>query len=172
MADSQQSPAPLTDSLRSDVLLLSSYLSGKQSSPSEPHSANDTLSLFLHISTLLAIGNEKNLRAQNVNAVIGKTTQTDVGVVMEFLVCAENAKQNITEVTNARLHHKGTPQQGRKGKTVVSPTESAAIVGDSTKSAESIGHTHPITPNRENGKKLLNKWAMQTPKKESVETSK
>ena len=107
-----------------------------------------------------------------MNAVIGKTTQTDVGVVMEFLVCAENAKQNITEVTNARLHHKGTPQQGRKGKTVVSPTESAAIVGDSTKSAESIGHTHPITPNRENGKKLLNKWAMQTPKKESVETSK
>ncbi|KAE9394508.1 hypothetical protein BT96DRAFT_998416 [Gymnopus androsaceus JB14] len=126
MADPQQSLAPLTDSLRSDVLLLSSYLDGKQSFPSEAHSKDATLSLYLRILTLLIVGNKSNLRAENVNAVIGETTPNAV----QFLVCAENAKQHKDEARAVRQHIRGNPLQSGKDKGMDSPTESVEIAGE------------------------------------------
>ena len=151
MADPQQSPAPLTDSLRSDILLISSYLDGKQSNPSEPHSKDDTLSLYLHISTLLAIGNASNCRAENVNAVIGETTPEAV----EFLVCAENAKQHTDKVKDIKQRLRGNPPQGGKNKGMDSPTESVEIAGEN-KEDSANGAERPVIPNAVHGRELLN----------------
>jgi len=151
MADPQQSPAPLTDSLRSDILLISSYLDGKQSNPSEPHSKDDTLSLYLHISTLLAIGNESHRRAENVNAVIGETTAEAV----EFLVCAENAKQHTDKVKDIKQRLRGKPPQGGKNKGMDSPTESVQIAGEN-KEDSAHGAERPVIPNAVHGRELLN----------------
>ena len=116
MADSQQSPpkadsqplaAPLTGSLRSDIVLFSTLLSGKQSDSSESHPNDANLTLFVDISTLLAIGSAHSPQAQNVNAVLGKITQTGVEeIAMEFLVCAENGEhlQDLFNVITSLRH--------------------------------------------------------------------
>ncbi|KAE9395465.1 hypothetical protein BT96DRAFT_997591 [Gymnopus androsaceus JB14] len=177
MADFQQSSEPLTDSLRLDILLLSSYLSGMQNSPSEHHPKNTNLQLFVDISMLLAIGNSDNFGAKNVNAVIGQTTTSSEGPALELLVCIENARQDVALVqglrplvrgivsqagkgkgmrgTTERKNNAGQPGQkggnsGRKG----GPAESVQIVGED----EELGSLLDIEPNMENGRKLLNNW--------------
>ena len=130
MADSQPLAAPLTDSLRSDIVLFSALLSGKQSDSSESHLKDANLPLFVNISTLLAIGNAYSPQAQNVNAVLGKITQTGVGeIAMEFLVCAENAKQEETQVKALREQLRGDPLPSGKGKGMSSPMKSVGVVG-------------------------------------------
>ena len=130
MADSQPLAAPLTDSLRSDIVLFSALLSGKQSDSSESHPKDANLPLFVNISTLLAIGNAYSPQAQNVNAVLGKITQTGVGeIAMEFLVCAENAKQEETQVKALREQLRGDPLPSGKGKGMSSPMKSVGVVG-------------------------------------------
>ncbi|KAE9384597.1 hypothetical protein BT96DRAFT_1007911 [Gymnopus androsaceus JB14] len=146
MADSQQSPAPLTDSLRSDVLLLSTQLSGKQSTSSESHPTDMELSLFVDISTLLAIGHSHS----------------------------PDAKNDDTQVRALKGQLKNKPPQGRKEKDMDAP--SAPIAGknkeQSAKSAEDIVHLDVIIPMAENGRKLLDKWDdKQEPNKESVQSN-
>ena len=203
MTDSQQSPpkadsqplaAPLTGSLRSDIVLFSTLLSSKQSDSSESHPNDANLTLFVDISTLLAIGSAHSPQAQNVNAVLGKITQTGVEeIAMEFLVCAENAKQEETQVKALREQLRGDPLPSGKGKGMSSPmksvgvgggstgcmgapTESAPITGekeeDSTKSGEKIWQLDPIIPKAEDGRKLLDQWAIGEPDQENVKTVK
>lgn len=88
---SESSPPsePFTDSFRSDVILLSSYLARRQSSSSE----SDDLALFDDISTLLAIGSSEH---DDVNAVVGKAVPN----ALEFLVCIENVKQTKRTLAN------------------------------------------------------------------------
>ena len=193
-ADSQPLAAPLTSSLRLDIVLFSTLLSGKQSDSSESHSNNANLTLFVDISMLLAIGSAHSPQAQNVNAVLGKITQTGVEeIAMEFLVCAENAKQEETQVKALREQLRGDPLPSGKGKGMSSPmksvgvgggstgcmgvpTESVPITGenkeDSTKSGEKIWQLDPIIPKAENGRKLLDQWAIKEPNQENVETIK
>ncbi|KAE9387820.1 hypothetical protein BT96DRAFT_1004787 [Gymnopus androsaceus JB14] len=81
-------PAPLTDSLRLDIILLSSYLCGQQAVSSVPCPDDRDAELYNHVSTLLTTGNSRNTKASNVNVVVGKTNINSV----EFLVFAENAR--------------------------------------------------------------------------------
>lgn len=76
--------APLTDSLRSDIVLLTSYLSGRQCSV-KSHKVDENLAFSVHISTLLAIGYNHGEPTQTGIAVIGN--HTIMGT--EFLVCVE-----------------------------------------------------------------------------------
>jgi len=175
MADSQQSLAPLTNSLQSDVLLLSTQLSGKQSTSSESHPADTELPLFVDISTLLAIGHSHSPDAKNVNAVLGKITLTGTELAMEFLVCAENAKQDDIQVRALKGQLKNKHPQGRTEKDMDTP--SAPIAGknkeQSAKSAEDIVHLDVIIPMAENGRKLLDMWDdEQESNEESVQSNK
>ncbi|KAE9388855.1 hypothetical protein BT96DRAFT_947297 [Gymnopus androsaceus JB14] len=149
MADSQQSPAPLTDSLRSDVLLLSTQLSGKQSTSSESHPTDTELRFLLTSPPFLLLVHSHSPDAKNVNAVLGKITLTGTELAMEFLVCAENAKQDDTQVRALKGQLKNKPPQGRKEKDMDTP--SAPIAGknkeQSAKSAEDIVHLDDYNPN-------------------------
>ncbi|KAE9396800.1 hypothetical protein BT96DRAFT_1038926 [Gymnopus androsaceus JB14] len=93
---------------------------------------------------------------------------------MEFLVCAENAKQDDTQVRVLKGQLKNKPPQGRKEKDM--DTLSAPIAGknkeQSAKSAEDIVHLDIIIPKAENGRKLLDKWDdKQEPNKEGVQSN-
>lgn len=157
MTDVSESHIPLTDSLRSDVLLLSTYLSGQQTSSFKPHSVHDNLNLFVDISTLLAIGNNLNHPAQS--AVMGKATPNAI----EFLVCAVDAKAGATK--NAS----GVDGIGGLGSGPAGSTCSARENDErSGRSAEDVGDLIYITPSMENGRKLLDIWDLETPIKEGV----
>lgn len=98
MAENHELNTPLTESLESDLLLLSSFLSRQQHSPSQSHPSNDNLSLVSCLSCLLAIGNKRNPKALNVNAVAGSFTETVTANrtinTLEYLVCTENGRQD------------------------------------------------------------------------------
>lgn len=157
MTDVTKSHIPLTDSLRSDVLLLSTYLSGQQTSSFKPHSIHDNLNLFVDISTLLAIGNNLNHPAQS--AVMGKATPNTI----EFLVCAVDGKDSATKNSSA-VDGIGGLGSGPPGSTC------SVREGDehSGKSAEEVGDLIYITPSMENGRKLLDIWDSETAIKEGV----
>ncbi|KAE9387914.1 hypothetical protein BT96DRAFT_947996 [Gymnopus androsaceus JB14] len=169
MADSQQLPAPLTNSLRSDILLLSSYLNRKQSSPSEHHPKNTNLPLFVDISTLLAIGNSDSLGSANVNAVVGQTTTSTHGPALELLVCVENARQDETLAGKGKgttERGKNAGKRGQKGGNSgrkSGPTESVQITGE-----EHVGSLLDIELNKENGRKLLNDWRTERGRNKAV----
>lgn len=98
MEENNQPFTPLTDSLRSDILLLSTYLGYQQQSSSTSHPDNKELALFSYISNLLTIGNLDSPRALNVNAVTGsmtnKVTESGATRVLDFLICTENGRQH------------------------------------------------------------------------------
>lgn len=95
------SSPPSVSDLRMDILILSSFLDSKQSFPSTLHPVDQTLALYSNISTLLAIGNSRNPRAQNVNAVMGTINLEADAADMEFLVCAENARKTEVDQTTS-----------------------------------------------------------------------
>ncbi|KAE9387912.1 hypothetical protein BT96DRAFT_947994 [Gymnopus androsaceus JB14] len=105
--------------------------------------------LYLHISTLLAIGNASNCRAENVNAVIGETTMTAGKIAMEFL--------HVGKARDIRQPLRGNPPQGRNDKGMDSPTESLEIGGEN-KEDSSNGAERPVIPNAVHGKELLEEW--------------
>ncbi|KAE9394521.1 hypothetical protein BT96DRAFT_943087 [Gymnopus androsaceus JB14] len=111
------------------------------------------MSLYLHISTLLAIGNASNRRAENVNAIIGETSQTAV----QFLVCAENAGQHAGKAKDIRQRLKGHHPQGGNDKGMDSPTESVEIAAENKEGCAN-GAERPVIPNGVHGKELLEEW--------------
>ncbi|KAE9385875.1 hypothetical protein BT96DRAFT_1006647 [Gymnopus androsaceus JB14] len=137
-------PAPLTNSPRSDIILLSSYLCGQQAVSSVPHPGDRDAELYNHVSTVLTTGNSRNPKASNVNAVIGKTNISSV----EFLVFAKNARlreDGGTGVRNLRT-------QLRTAKRI-EPT----VEQDSGKS-EPMGERVDVVADKMHGKELLEKW--------------
>lgn len=91
---------PSVSDLRMDILILSSFLDCKQSVPSTVHPVDKTLALYSNISTLLAIGNSRNARAQNVNVVMGTINMEVDSAYMEFVVCTENPRHKLMEDKN------------------------------------------------------------------------
>ena len=101
-----------------------------------------------------------------MNAVLGEITMTEEGAAMKFLVCAENAKQDDTQVRAIKGQLKNKAPQGGKGKGMDTP--SAPIAGkneeESAKSAEEIVHLDDITPKEKHGRELLDEWDVQRTK--------
>ena len=76
----------ITDSYRSDIVLLSGLLNGYQESKSWSHPKNKTLTFLSHISTVLTIGNTAARYAENVHTVTGSVDDSAINC----LVFAEN----------------------------------------------------------------------------------
>lgn len=76
----------LNESLRADILLLSTYLAGRHEASLQSQSVDEGLPLFRHISTLLTIGNNPSHDGQNANAVVGTATVNGI----DLFVCTEN----------------------------------------------------------------------------------
>lgn len=138
---SMEEPAPSkSPNPRLDILLLSTYLDGRQHSASKSHPEEQTLDLFVDISTLLAVGNKHNPRAENVNAVMG-TVRLDVqSPTVEVLVCTENNSQN-------------NKQDIKK----VGPWKRAMDKGLGL-NADKVGDLDGISPRWIEGRVALNKW--------------
>lgn len=102
MEDVSKVVTPLSGNVRSDLVLLSSFLARQQHSPSQSHPRNNNLALVSCLSNLLTIGNDRNPKALNVNAVAGHfvETVTEAGTTdtLDYLVCAENGRQHAAMV--------------------------------------------------------------------------
>lgn len=148
------STVPLSESAAHDlklhILLLSTYLDGRQQTTSKPHPEDKALDLFIDISTLLAVGNGHHTRAQNVNAVMGTVNINIESAALEVLVCAENAGQN---------HDKATASK-KKG----------VLKGEHK--ADEVGDTNEILPDRILGRQSLNKWDGEMLDLEGIDSTK
>lgn len=166
---------PLTDSLRSDILLLSSYLSGQKSSLIKSNSVDENLALSVDISTLLAIGSgNRGHQALNVNTISRKHNS----IMLEFLVFAEHPRHGDGSATHCS--HYSQTLQGVKGKDMSDATRKDPVVKDrfggygggngvTGRSAKEVGDLVRITPVMENGRKLLDKWDPQIRSNERVQ---
>lgn len=146
--------APLTDSLRSDIVLLTSYLSGQQfldkSLPVAEH-----LGLSVDISILLGIGNNRGQQTRHGTAVTG--THTTIGT--EVVIFAENDDESLESgfttkhevVESARVMKVGS-RGSRNGRTELE--QSAGF----PQSVEHVGEIISISPITQNGRKLLDRW--------------
>lgn len=178
MAGSPQ--LPLTDSLRSDILLLSSYLSGQKNSLIKSSSVDDNLALSVDISTLLSIGDRnRGQQALNVNTIMKKHTS----ITMEFLVCAENGRHGDLSAKarsdcSQTLHRVEGKRMGDA--TQDDPVLESRFWGHSSgrlgaaqnvtgRSAKEVGDLVCITPVMECGRKLLDKWDPQVRDNKRVE---
>lgn len=112
MAPSDELLQPLSEGLRSDLVLLSSYLARQQHAPSQAHPRNNNLALVSSLSCLLTIGNKKNPKALNVNAVAGRfsetVTETGTTNTLKYIVCAENGRQHAAMVNSYRRDFRKT----------------------------------------------------------------
>lgn len=134
MGDSLQS----NGNLRTDILLLSTYLDGRQQASSKSHPKDHTLDLFVDISTLLAVGNKHNPRAENVNAVMGTLRVNVDSPTVEVLVCTENNSQN--PINDIKKAPKGAHNEG---------------LGQN---ADRVGGLDGLLPDSMAGRVSLNKW--------------
>jgi len=159
MMNSPDSPAPFTNSLRSDILLLSTFLSGRQSSSCDYHVVDENLKLFVDISTLLSIANNFETKASNVNAVMGKTTAEAI----DFLICVENAKSiNGNCIHGATDHGPVDERSNGPWSDSVGGVDRETQRDESPKPADEVGDLYRITPIKENGRRLLLQWDLQT----------
>lgn len=143
--------APLTDSLRSDIVLLTSYLSGQQCLGKAPP-MNEHLALSMHISTLLAIGNNHGQHTQNGTAVLGN--HTTMGT--EFVVFGENNDDSVTaNVSRTPRERKVRSGEFHNGASDLQQN------ADADQKVEEGGEIISISSNIENGRHLLNKWDPQ-----------
>lgn len=110
----------LNESLRADILLLSTFLAGRHEPSHQSQPVNESLPLFVHLATLLTIGNNPSHDGQNANAVVGTATANGI----DFFVCTENRPshqahvdqsrtKNATEVANS-VHITPIEEAGRK----------------------------------------------------------
>lgn len=168
MTDALHVDAPLTDSLQSDILLLTSYLSGRQCSVKAP-THDENLAFSAHISTLVAIGYNQDQPLQNANAVIGNYTVMGP----EFLVCVE---QDEGPVDRAGKDNGSGPSCGI---TVKSSTcrargpaqDNVECERSINKNAGELSQLFCIFPIPENGRKLLDTWGPRTQYQEKVDFS-
>lgn len=111
----------ITNDLRAEIVLLSTYLSGLQILPSESHPKDPAWPLFADLSSVLTIGNSRSRQAKNVNAVMGTASSTSV----DFLVCVENCRQNPDLVTAEKAK---LTQQAALINDQVAPTSDDTII--------------------------------------------
>lgn len=151
------SPSPMVDvhyssvpsDLTSDILLLSTFLEGQQTSSSTSHPSDKALALYSDISTLLAIGNCRHPRAQNVNAVMGSLNMQHESTALEVIVCAENARQTKAGQTD-KMKVGEMPQKG-----------SGTIAGEFG-SSDSIFRGVVDAEVKMEGRVYLDKWNAET----------
>lgn len=146
--------APLTDSLRSDIVLLTSYLSGQQSFLTSP-AVDDHLAFSINISTLLAIGNNHGQQTQNGNAVLGNRTTMGTELVVFGENDDESVEYSFTTKDELRTTSRETNAQSRGSGSELQ--QNAGL--DQT--VEEVAEIISIVPIVENGRKLLDKWDPQ-----------
>lgn len=83
-----------TTMLRAEILLLSSYYNGYETTSTASHPKDPTWPLFADLSTLLTTGDSSHPEAQNVNAVTGSATID----IVERIIFNENARQSQAKV--------------------------------------------------------------------------
>lgn len=154
MTHSHQSDEPFTESLRSDVLLLSTYLSGQQTTSFRSSSVVENMDLFVDISTLLAIGNN-----HNHSAVMGKATLNSI----EFLVCAIDATRPLETALVV---------DGMGGYSGGSAERKPIVKEDDERSAGDVGDLVGVTPSKESRRKLLDHLDLERSIDAGVELSK
>lgn len=139
-----------TTNLSTDILLLSTFLSGYQGYHLKYQPPDDQLALFGDISTLLTVSDSRGHGPQIMNAVMGKTTAE----FMDFLVCAEDFMCNPASVQQTNL-----PAFGVTDIHSNVPTGSGSVGQDiSTTSARELVHLMCPIPNKEHGRELLDVW--------------
>lgn len=169
---------PFTDSFRSDILLLSSYLGGQQSSLIKSNPMDENLAFSVDISTLLSIGNRtRDQQALNVNTIMKKHTT----ITMELLVCAENASGEACSDCQGLQSEEGNCMGGtRENAPGVKNRDGGHRSGHHKKishnagvkcgkSAKEVGDLVCITPITENGRKLLHQWDPQIRNNEKID---
>lgn len=128
--------------LRLEVCILSSYLSRK-SALSSSHCLDGHLSIFAHLSTLLAISNDPG--HQMSNAVSGRVT----GDAVEVFV--------TTNTTESGDHNPQSPQQKTHGSSIMHAPQSRFGKGDDE-------YLVTLKPSKVDGRKLLESWSRQNMK--------
>lgn len=140
----------LTNSLRGDILLLSTYLAGRHESSFQPQTVDENLDLFAHISILLTIGNKPSHDGQNVSVVTGTATASGI----DFLVYTQNRPGHQACVDQSYTNSASETTPGRVNKEGLVQSE------------REVGDLVCITPVKEAGRKLLDKWDLRTMNKE------
>lgn len=129
MEDTNDLLMPLSDDVRSELVLLSSHLARQQHSPSRSHPRNDNLALVSSLSCLLTTGNKQNPKALIVNAVAGRfmdtITSTGTTNTLDYLVCTENARQD-EEMVDACQEEFNRTRDELVQKTMMTSTSSVA----------------------------------------------
>lgn len=164
-----QSRAHLNEELRSDILLLSSHLSGRTCAL-KSNSVDPTLALYADIATLLTICNDPTRPTQNVAAVIGNHTTHG----MDFFVYIETARQMDDHFTREAASTQNSPglrdTTSRSGSSCLAVAQNAELCeGGFANSAEQAGDVIRITPLKANGRKLLDEWDPRVRKARRVE---
>ena len=143
--DSTDFDAAITESYVSDVVLLSSWLNGKESNTSRPLHRDKThtgLSTLTHLSTILTIGNHSAPKAHNVHAVIGILHHDRI----QCLVFTENAGVNTDNPV--------TPSGEMEG-----PTGNSGGSSEVAKAGPMDLQCVPLAePDPDHGKRLLEQW--------------
>lgn len=165
MTDTVTPHIALNESLRADILLLSTYLAGRHEPSHKSQPVNESLPLFVHISTLLTVGNNPSHDGQNANAVVGTATNNAI----DFLVCTENRSGHQAHVDQSRTNdaETGPAVEGHRGQRTTSKQMVREAEGCLGQSAREVAYSVRITPTAEAGRKLLAKWDLRTISKEA-----
>lgn len=127
--------ALFTDSLHSDVLLLSCFLNGQQAFPSQPHPNNKDLVLLIDFSCLLSIGNSLTPKAENVNATVANLTKPGN---FQSVVSIENVRQDDAMVKSYKGIVKGQKERNRGRQ------KNKKVSKASGKSNKQMNSAHPV----------------------------
>lgn len=169
MPDSSPLHASLTNSLSDDILLLSTFLSGRHGPSSKLAPGDENLTLVVNISTLLTIDHPQKRQTADLNAVYVKTTPDGI----DFLVSVDNgSSDNVVGLCGDQT---GAAAGSRPFVPVVGgrvpPTVGKCDQGP-FRSAEQFGGLFYITPKKENGQKHLVRWDSQTLDKQEANPQK
>lgn len=161
MADSLPLQTPLTESISDDILLLSTFLSGRHGTPPKSSPVDENMTLFSDISTLLTISNHHDHQALNFTAVFGQATVNSI----DFLVYVEDAVQPLARVNGVHSNRiDGIAENDQSfpslGGSMHATTDPAYVEGHNS-GKEKFADLVCITPKKENGRRLLLQWDAQ-----------
>lgn len=152
-------PQPFTDSLRSDILLLSTYLASQQQSSSKSHPSHTELALYSSLSNLLTIGNHQCPKALNVNAVAGSminhTTEMGTTRGLRYLICTENGRQHEKAADAYRAELKNSENSAWQANNRSRPKPTFQV---SRGYKGQVYHMDTVDLDREHGRSLLDQW--------------